>query len=163
MPDETAPAAEPSNDEVTKVAPPPTEPAVEPEPAPPKSYLESTFPSGLCVRENSPEQGSGFSAYFQKAAVDAEHPATIEFWYCGTGPTAEAAVQSLCEGLADCLRARDGRMAAMERELDALDQGGKATGGGMVDPSAPAADFDRQVEAAREEHVRLQARRPGQR
>ena len=158
---ETAPtAAEKHDEEVTRVAPPPVDPEISPEPAPPKSYLEQDFPSGLCVRDNTPEEGSGFSAYFEKAGTDVS-PATVEFSYSGTGATGAEAVQALCEGLADCLRARDSRLDDLEASLEKAQ--GRQLSRGMVDPAAPAHEFDKQVEEAREEHVRLQARRPGQR
>ena len=165
MPDESQPAqAEKHDEEVTRVAPPPVDPEISPEPAPPKSYLEQDFPSGLCVRENLPEQGGGFSAYFEKAGTDVS-PATVEFSYSGTGDTAAEAVQALCEGLADCLRARDRHIKEIEEASASMEarEARRAFSNGMVDPAAPAHEFDKQVEEAREEHVRLQARRPGQR
>jgi len=164
MPDETPPA------EHTTDPAPPAASAEELEAQVQKLVAEvarlnhpGTYPSGLVVRENTPEQGGGFSAYFEKAGTP-EHPETVEFSYVGTGESAPEAVQSLCEGFADCIRARDGRMAAMEEALQLHETVSRETPvSSAVDPSASPIEFDKQVEAARAEHVRLLGRRPGQR
>ena len=187
------PAEETRNDEVTKVAPPPTEPAPDPWPkddalekeleqakamvasleervaklTADNAYLEAaaiarpTMHTGLVVRANTVDQGHGFSAFFEKPA-SGETPASVEFSYCGTGTFQVQAVTSLCEGLADCLRARDKRLDALETAHDdfAMPDREKPRSLGMVvDPAAPPGDFDKQIEAVRSRHIELMAQR----
>jgi hypothetical protein len=117
-----------------------------------------TYGTGLVVRANEPEQGGGFSAYFEKPATG-DHPATLEFSACGMGDSAPAAVQSLCELFAECLRARDERLADFDERTPAPRSSVPREPGVPdsrlfgIDPSSSPAEFDRQVEVARAAHA----------